>query len=125
MNFLNADFSGEASGSTADVDAFRTFYLTHKRSTSSFSGDEKFDPRQFRRDVDHASEEISGKASPLSTIFWNTVVLSERTLFNYIRNLLAYGVRMGMYIGMGLMIAYVSSVCLRRYTNIIMQNHLG
>ncbi|KAF8895949.1 P-loop containing nucleoside triphosphate hydrolase protein [Mucidula mucida] len=107
MNFLNADFSGEASGSTADVDAFRTFYLTHKRSTSSFSGDEKFDPRQFRRDVDHASEEISGKASPLSTIFWNTVVLSERTLFNYIRNLLAYGVRMGMYIGMGLMIATI------------------
>lgn len=32
-------------------------------------------------------------------LFWNTYVLSERNVKNYSRNLLAYGVRAGMYGG--------------------------
>ncbi|KAK7461985.1 hypothetical protein VKT23_008417 [Stygiomarasmius scandens] len=40
-------------------------------------------------------------------LFWNTMVLSERTALNYMRNLLAYGVRAGMYAGMGVMLALI------------------
>ncbi|KAJ3286822.1 hypothetical protein HK104_008864 [Borealophlyctis nickersoniae] len=39
--------------------------------------------------------------------FSKTVVLVERSLINYRRNLIAYGVRMGMYVGMGLMLGLV------------------
>jgi len=43
----------------------------------------------------------------MSTLFWNTLILSERTSINYRRNLLAYGVRAGMYCGMGFMLATI------------------
>jgi len=36
-----------------------------------------------------------------------TVVLMERNVLNYSRNLLAYGVRLGMYLGMGILLATV------------------
>lgn len=36
-----------------------------------------------------------------------TMVLMERTIINYSRNLLAYGVRMGMYAGMGFLLATI------------------
>lgn len=52
---------------------------------------------------------LYGKASRMTTLFWHTMILSERSAVNYIRNLLAYGVRIGMYAGMGLMLALVLS----------------
>ncbi|KAJ6600331.1 P-loop containing nucleoside triphosphate hydrolase protein [Mycena vulgaris] len=84
MNFLNNDFA-ETTGrdSTNSARAFREFYL----STN---------PR-----AEH------GRAGILGTLFWNTMVLSERTAVNYSRNLLAYGVRAGMYAGMGVMLATI------------------
>jgi hypothetical protein len=39
------------------------------------------------------------KAGPFATLFWNTMVLPQRTAVNYQRNLLAYGVRAGIYGG--------------------------
>jgi len=36
-----------------------------------------------------------------------TTILIERNMINYSRNLLAYGVRLGMYLGMGLLLATV------------------
>ncbi|KAJ6498435.1 P-loop containing nucleoside triphosphate hydrolase protein [Mycena vitilis] len=48
-----------------------------------------------------------GKASAMGTLLWNTLVLAERTAVNYSRNLLAYGVRAGMYAGMGFMLATI------------------
>jgi len=53
------------------------------------------------------SDSEHGRAGVLGTLFWNTMVLSERTAVNYSRNLLAYGVRAGMYAGMGLMLATI------------------
>ncbi|KAJ1559347.1 hypothetical protein HK405_010982, partial [Cladochytrium tenue] len=42
-----------------------------------------------------------------SYFFQHTVILSHRILLTYCRNLIAYGVRIGMYIGMGLMMALI------------------
>lgn len=39
--------------------------------------------------------------------FHQTAILIHRTFLNYTRNLLAYGVRVGMYIGMGILLATV------------------
>lgn len=41
------------------------------------------------------------------TTFHQTVCLTRRNFLNYSRNLLAYGVRLGMYIGMGALVAAV------------------
>ncbi|KAJ3186130.1 hypothetical protein HK101_009721 [Irineochytrium annulatum] len=39
--------------------------------------------------------------------FQHTLILCRRGMLNYVRNLLAYGVRLGMYIGMGIMMATI------------------
>ncbi|KAF8495061.1 P-loop containing nucleoside triphosphate hydrolase protein [Gautieria morchelliformis] len=36
-----------------------------------------------------------------------TLILTERNFLNYTRNILAFGIRMGMYVGMGLMLATI------------------
>ncbi|KZP14385.1 P-loop containing nucleoside triphosphate hydrolase protein [Athelia psychrophila] len=36
-----------------------------------------------------------------------TIILTQRNFLNYTRNLLAFGIRMGMYVGMGLMLATI------------------
>lgn len=95
MNFLNSDFAGSSKG----VDQFREFYLS--QPSSMVSDSEKMPSGQPIED----DSKLYGKAAPLATLFWNTAVLSERTALNYLRNLLAYGVRIGMYGGMGLMLA--------------------
>lgn len=97
MNFLNSDFAGSSKG----VDQFREFYLS--LPSSSVPDPEKV-PSSSRQPIEDDSK-LYGKAGPLATLFWNTAVLSERTALNYVRNLLAYGVRVGMYGGMGLMLA--------------------
>jgi ABC-type multidrug transport system ATPase subunit len=52
-------------------------------------------------------QEIVIARKPLTHDLKVVGVLCERTVLNYSRNLLAYGVRMGMYIGMGLMLATI------------------
>ncbi|KAK2464911.1 hypothetical protein APHAL10511_002987 [Amanita phalloides] len=47
------------------------------------------------------------RAGTFGTLWQKTYVLSERMAKNYSRNLLAYGVRAGMYGGMGLMLATI------------------
>ncbi|KAF7373135.1 ABC transporter domain-containing protein [Mycena sanguinolenta] len=133
MNFLNEDFAN----GTGQARAFREFYLStltsanaaipettiHAlRTVSSFfasdSGQEH--PSTSGKDTTSSSrskninteferehEHEYGKTDPLRTLFWNTMVLSERTAVNYSRNLLAYGVRAGMYAGMGIMLATI------------------
>ncbi|KAJ7754347.1 ABC-2 type transporter-domain-containing protein [Mycena maculata] len=102
MNFLNKDFT-QTTGQeiSSDARAFRNFYL----STNPSVPDSVFkvaDPEAF---VGVDTE--SGRSGALGTLFWNTMVLSERTAVNYSRNMLAYGVRAGMYAGMGLMLATI------------------
>jgi hypothetical protein len=124
MNFLNDDFAEatgrDSSNTNANARGFREFYLsTHP----SLPDDTSFTPEAREALVPSDSEH--GRAGVLGTLFWNTMVLSERTAVNYSRNLLAYGVRAGMYagalsvhlsanhllieefaVGMGLMLAY-------------------
>ncbi|KAJ7222173.1 P-loop containing nucleoside triphosphate hydrolase protein [Mycena pura] len=100
MNFLNADFA-ESTGSdaTVNVRAFREFYLsTLPAETVAVA---VAAPPPSIPETEH------GQAGLLGTLVWNTLVLSERTAVNYSRNLLAYGVRIGMYAGMGLMLATI------------------
>ncbi|KAG7094840.1 hypothetical protein E1B28_005649 [Marasmius oreades] len=113
MNFLNDDFSVSTSpvdATSSTAAAFRRRYL----STISLN-----DPNSQSSSYSLATEKPTmssgigqdgrdvGKAGILGTLFWNTWVLSERSAVNYARNLLAYGVRAGMYAGMGLMLATI------------------
>ncbi|KAF8956621.1 P-loop containing nucleoside triphosphate hydrolase protein [Flammula alnicola] len=100
MNFLNSDFADSGASSTLGKE-FREFYLSQVAVQSS---DEEKPSTKQNIDDDAG---LHGKAGPMGTLFWNTVVLSERTTVNYRRNLLAYGVRAGMYAGMGLMLATI------------------
>ncbi|KAJ7636811.1 P-loop containing nucleoside triphosphate hydrolase protein [Roridomyces roridus] len=100
MNFLNNDFA-EATGrdSNSDARAFREFYLSTKPESAL--------PDSEFQVLSNNSEDTYGEAGAVGTLFWNTMVLSERTAVNYSRNLLAYGVRAGMYAGMGFMLATI------------------
>ncbi|KAG6918439.1 hypothetical protein DXG01_014620 [Tephrocybe rancida] len=103
MNFLNNDFATDES-KVATADDLRDYYIsTIKVSTLSISTDEEHGSQS---PDDDAADEL-GKAGILGTLFWNSAVLSERSFKNYSRNLLAYGVRAGMYGGMGFMIATI------------------
>ncbi|KAF4610157.1 hypothetical protein D9613_010239 [Agrocybe pediades] len=125
MNFLNSDFdtSGEASRT---IDEFRQFYLStlpSSNATSSNTGGALFEKGERNKEQGHLIQsndraqdnaavldeeaDVDGKAGVLGTLFWNTLVLAERTAINYRRNLLAYGVRAGMYCGMGFMLAVI------------------
>jgi hypothetical protein len=100
MNFLNTDFNG--SGSQTEklqpvdgptVDDLREFYLSYRplvsRTIVTGSGDGVLDPEALK----------AGKAGSLGTLALHTLILAERSVKNYTRNLLAYGVRTGMYAG--------------------------
>uniref|UniRef100_A0A0W0F6N2 ABC transporter domain-containing protein n=1 Tax=Moniliophthora roreri TaxID=221103 RepID=A0A0W0F6N2_MONRR len=94
MNFLNEDFSG---GTTSTAEEFRQHYLS-TLSTWQDSGPSSHSytstwlaPQENGREVD--------EAGPAGTLLWNTLTLCERSTINYARNLLAYGVRAGMYAG--------------------------
>ncbi|KAJ7019734.1 P-loop containing nucleoside triphosphate hydrolase protein [Mycena alexandri] len=117
MNFLNNDFTASAMGHGApDARAFREYYLSTNPAPSlpvpsNYTGSSA----DINKALSHAQVETHaeteyGRTGSLGTLFWNTMVLAERTAVNYSRNLLAYGVRAGMYAGMGLMLAYVDLV---------------
>ncbi|KAF7320751.1 ABC transporter domain-containing protein [Mycena chlorophos] len=133
MNFLNADF-GDASAypgtgrdsmgtssahdASANAHAFREFYLSDCANSSvshdSASDDEHTHAHAHPRALSpppHSKMQLQarehGKAGALGTLVRHTLVLSERTMLNYVRNLLAYGVRLGMYAGMGVMLALI------------------
>jgi len=88
MNYLNTDFAaGEAKSSSREM---REFYRENFAEALAQPGKEnasdKFIPDE---------EEDWAVTSMLK----KTLVLSERSAKNYARNLLAYGVRAGMYLG--------------------------
>ncbi|KAJ6488885.1 P-loop containing nucleoside triphosphate hydrolase protein [Mycena sanguinolenta] len=98
MNFLNADFAKTGNNTIHD---FREFYLSTKPELPVTPPNASLQEIVVDESVEH------GKSGPIGTLFWNTMVLSERTVLNYSRNLLAYGVRAGMYAGMGLMLGTI------------------
>ncbi|KAJ3411932.1 hypothetical protein HDV05_001513 [Chytridiales sp. JEL 0842] len=56
--------------------------------------------------VANITDKISSRRET-NHFFQHTYILSERTVLNYSRNLLAYAVRLAMYIGMGIMMATI------------------
>jgi hypothetical protein len=94
MNFLNNDFA-EATGREANTGAraFRQFYLSTNPSLPDIVLRVEGSGSLLEAEAEH------GKAGVLATLFWNAMVLSQRSAVNYSRNLLAYGVRAGMYAG--------------------------
>lgn len=120
MNMLNNDFDPILTEDPTivtrpkpSIDEFRARYLS---TVSDPMDDEKLTGKLSLTDTlpvvgDGASftdaYESYYRAGTLGTLWQKTYVLSERMAKNYSRNLLAYGVRAGMYGGMGLMLAYV------------------
>ncbi len=121
MNMLNNDFDPILTEDPTivtrpkpSIDEFRARYLS---TVSDPIEDEKLTGKLSLTDTlpvvgDGASftdaYESYYRAGTLGTLWQKTYVLSERMAKNYSRNLLAYGVRAGMYGGMGLMLAYVA-----------------
>jgi len=94
MNYLNGDFGSSKSSSQA----MRDFYLSEFEGFSLGPALHGYREGE-RRDLDDHNGGDYGKAGFLGTLFWNTLVLCERTATDYSRNLLAYGIRIGMYAG--------------------------
>ncbi|KAF5309443.1 hypothetical protein D9619_012478 [Psilocybe cf. subviscida] len=120
MNFLNSDFA-HPEDSARTIAEFRDFYVlswapkhgralvsAEKTSTLTSSVSDEADTKRFGGTTSKVDAHVYGAArSKLQKTFWNTLVLAQRTTLNYRRNLLAYGVRGGMYAGMGLMLATI------------------
>ena len=99
MNFLNDDFDKSRSPTetkSTSVQELRDYYLSTLRDPAPSLHPPGCEPQN---DHDPINNDREGKAGPLGTLLWNTLVLSERSMKNYSRNLLAYGVRIGMYAG--------------------------
>ena len=84
MNVLKSDFL-EAGTSSKSITDFLEFFLLQ---SDSFYHSQ--DNQPLTRDVDDHST-LDGNARPFVTLFWTTMVLSERTVVNYQRNFLVYG----------------------------------
>ncbi|CAA7263567.1 unnamed protein product [Cyclocybe aegerita] len=104
MNFLNSDFEHRV-GSSDTIREFRNFYLSLSTTERPTTCDEK--KLIVTQPLIDDGSTLHGKAGVMGTLIWNTLVLAERTALNYSRNLLAYGVRAGMYGGMGFMLATI------------------
>ncbi|KAJ8082345.1 hypothetical protein PM082_008200 [Marasmius tenuissimus] len=111
MNFLNEDFSASnenAGASTSTATEFRQQYIsTLSPDDPNFAPTNPYPEKiAMSSGIGNGGRDL-GKAGVVGTLVWNTLVLSERSALNYARNLLAYGVRVGMYAGMGLMLATI------------------
>ncbi|KAL0071130.1 hypothetical protein AAF712_001688 [Marasmius tenuissimus] len=103
MNFLNEDFSASnenASASTSTATEFRQQYIsTLSPDDPNFAPTNPYPEKiAMSSGIGNGGRDL-GKAGVVGTLVWNTLVLSERSALNYARNLLAYGVRVGMYAG--------------------------
>ncbi|KAL7410066.1 P-loop containing nucleoside triphosphate hydrolase protein [Mrakia frigida] len=119
MDLLNTDFASspanaavESSSSSNDkadtrttAEALRSFYLSTVPTAESTESAVLPDKDVHAVMLEHENQE--GKGGKLASLWGNTYVLSERTTKNYSRNLLAYGIRAGMYVGMAVMIALI------------------
>lgn len=120
MNFLNTDFgsspsrvaiSTEKEGPSSNAaDELRDFFMTSSYRAQAVPQEHGSGVQQTNIAGDATTDTLVeaqtvGKAGPVGTLVWHTLILAERSVKNYVRNLLAYGVRAGMYGGMGLMLA--------------------
>ncbi|KAK1221788.1 hypothetical protein PQX77_015407 [Marasmius sp. AFHP31] len=103
MNFLNEDFSAfneNAGASTSTATEFRQQYIsTLSPDDPNLAPTNPYPEKMTMSSGIGSGGRDLGKAGVVGTLVWNTLVLSERSALNYARNLLAYGVRVGMYAG--------------------------
>lgn len=105
LDIFNTDFMGDPSQREAHIDEYarRWSEYTEARGLAVHSEGDK-DEHETLADPDRAPLSISLKFSGKESLFRGMVrdlhrtgILMERNAINYSRNLLAYGVRIGMY----------------------------
>lgn len=110
LDVFNTDFLASPAQRETHVDEFATrwaeYASTHglvreKDEHETLGGDyaDDCEPRLVRR--------RKGLAHGVARNLHRTAILMERNVLNYSRNLLAYGVRIAMYVGMGVMLATI------------------
>lgn len=100
IDLVNGDF--ELSNETTVKNMIATlgdFYFQESKATNA--------DLAAKYNEDGAAVVASNSREQRSYFFSHTVILSHRIFLNYSRNLIAYGVRVGMYIGMGIMMATI------------------
>ncbi|KAJ3116113.1 hypothetical protein HDU96_010407 [Phlyctochytrium bullatum] len=92
-------------GALARTDALARFQMTYadRRGYDRRLREFVAEGRTIPLDAGNGGGTLDG----ISTFMRHTAILCERTSLNYTRNLLAYGVRVGMYLGMGIMMATI------------------
>jgi hypothetical protein len=114
MDALNMDFQvlppggfhSEGTPQTTSAAKLRAFYVSEKarltpRDTPSLLS------TTHSKGTDHPIADSYGNVGTLHELYRHTLILSERTMVNYARNLLAFGIRFAMYGGMGVMLATI------------------
>jgi hypothetical protein len=95
MNYLNNDFdvAGHCENRVEELHKFHLSKMTQLNSPtkSEFDGSNK-------SEGDLA--DMTLRAGAFSAFVWKTLVISERKVLNYFRNVFAYGLRSGIYGGM-------------------------
>ena len=123
IGIINTDFGSGSPSQSGDnekpvlprarLELLSTAWRNHTGSQSSGSANGDSDPTllgptQPDEPVKSAARKSSlGEAYSFSREFSRTVLLMQRMALNYRRNLLAYGVRVAMYAGMGFLLATI------------------
>ncbi|KAI8836859.1 P-loop containing nucleoside triphosphate hydrolase protein [Chytridium lagenaria] len=98
IDLINTDFDAPDKPTT-HVETLSLFYRRHADAKDNY----------IRSCVGMAKEmDVKGDGlNGFGRFMRHTMILSERMALSYVRNLLAYGVRVGMYLGMGIMMATI------------------
>ncbi|CAD6972841.1 unnamed protein product [Tilletia controversa] len=97
---LQAAEAGEVAVQRGQLDDFAEAY---KASRAENASDNHLSDGLL---INHAAKPKL-QTNPFTSLVLHTMILTHRNLVNYRRNLLAYGIRVGMYLGMGAMMAAV------------------
>ncbi|CAD6962225.1 unnamed protein product [Tilletia controversa] len=103
---LQAAEAGQVAVQPGQLDQFAEAYKRHEEEQASLAGTATDTYHSDVMLIKHASKP-KHKAIPLASLARHTMTLTHRNFVNYRRNLLAYGIRIGMYLGMGAMMAAV------------------
>lgn len=104
IQLVNTEFySSSLGGLSAEehLDDLALRWQEHERSKDALGQHSSFD------NLSHEGKKNSTVSRKVNEGFRKTWILTDRNFKNYTRNLLAFGIRFGMYIGMGLLLALV------------------
>lgn len=113
LDLFNTDFMADAAASEARVSELAKRWATYAQAHGLAPPQEK-DEHETLTERASSTARVSRTAAMRTGILdalardaRRTGILVERNMLNYSRNLLAYGVRVGMYLGMGVMLATI------------------